>query len=187
MRCFVALDLDEAIRAKLVSAQRLFRDLPGKMAWVKPEQMHLTIKFLGDVPDEKLNPAAKLIEQCTQQVEAFDFSIGKLGAFPPSGRQIRVLWVGVDAPPDLTKLNELCEQAFVALDIPPETRMFSPHLTIARIKYTAQAEAFRRIITQHADFAIGTQLADRVVLYASELRPAGAVHTPLAAFPLRKR
>ena len=187
MRCFIALDLDESIRTKLASAQELFRDLPGNTAWVKPEQIHLTVKFLGDVPDKKLNQAARLLEQCTQQVKAFDFSIGNLGAFPPSGRQIRVLWVGVNAPPDLSKLNELCEQAFAELDIAPETRTFSPHLTIARIKYTAQAEDFRRVITQHADFAAGTQIADRVVLYASELQPAGAVHTPLATFPLRKR
>lgn len=187
MRCFIAINLDDAVKAALAKIQGKFRDLPGKVSWTNSDQMHLTLKFLGELPDDKIDQAAKLLEQCAGQVGTFDFTIAGLGAFPPGDRQLRVLWVGIDAPPELIKLNELCEQAFDELGVPAEKREFKPHLTIARIRQTKQPDTFRRVIAENKDFVAGTQSAEKVVLYASELEPTGAIHTPLATIALGKQ
>jgi len=184
MRCFLAIELDDVIKAQLGLAQSYFKDLAGKVSWVKPQQIHLTVKFLGEVPEEKIDQAARILQQCAGEVSPFEFSIEGLGAFPPSGRQIRVLWVGMTTPAELVKLNDLCQEAFVELGCPAERRKFTPHLTIARVRQTEQADAFRRIIAEHKDFTAGTQYADHVVLYSSQLNPSGAIHTPLATVPL---
>jgi len=186
MRCFIAIHLDDAIKSQLASAQAYFADLRGKVSWTKREQMHLTIKFLGEVPDERIKPVTDVLRTCAVQVDPFEFPVEQLGCFPASGSQLRILWVGVSAPAELVKLNDLLQQSYVELGYPAENRKFTPHLTIARVRHTNNADAYRTVIARHDDFSAGSQQAESVILFRSDLRATGAVYTRLATIPFGK-
>ena len=186
MRCFVALKLDDQIKVELLRGQQFFADLPGKVSWTKPQQMHLTLKFLGEVPDKEITGIIDVMKRAAQGVGAFDFKIAGLGAFPPGGKTLRILWAGIEAPQELVKLNDLLQHEFDEIGYPAEQRTFTPHLTLGRVKFVKRPDRYREIIDSHADFRAGIQHADSVILYQSELRREGAVYTPMATVELEK-
>jgi len=183
MRCFVAIELDQPIKQALLEAQRLFQDLPGRVNWVKPEQMHLTVKFLGDVPDQQVPDVAKVLQRCAGAAGPFQFRVGRLGCFPERG-PIRVLWAGVQAPQPLFDIQQACETALAELGFDPEQRRYSPHLTLGRVRFVKNSNVYRQVIEENTAFEAGVQTADRIVLLSSRLLRTGAVYTPVATLPL---
>jgi len=181
MRCFIAIHLDDAIKSLLREAQSYFDGLAGKVSWTRREQMHLTIKFLGDVPDDRVERAGAILKTCAARVEPFEFSVGRLGCFPPTGRQVRILWVGVTGPAELVTLNDLLQQSYVELGYPAEKRKFAPHLTIGRVRFTENAAAYRDVIARYADFKAAVQQVAKITLYRSDLRSTGAVYSPIVS------
>ena len=184
MRCFIALDLDDAIKSQLTTAQGWFGALKGKVSWTKREQMHLTIKFLGEVPDDMLAQVVDVLSNACLQVQPFEFDVAGLGCFPSSGRQLRIVWAGITAPTEMAKLNDLLQQGYVELGYEAEKRKFTPHLTIGRVRYVANAQAYRAVIGEHGDFIAGRQACDHVTLYRSDLEPTGAVYTAIETIPM---
>jgi len=178
MRCFVAIQLDQQITEVLAAAKQLFRDVQGKIAYVKREQIHLTLKFLADVPESKLPDVKSAVQTVATAAQPFEFSIAKLGCFPPRG-QVRVIWVGIDAPPQLLTLQQACEEQFAQIGFQLESRPFKPHLTIGRAKFLSDSTTCRQIIDANQTFHAGTQTVEKITLFSSQLKPTGAVHTPL--------
>ncbi len=185
MRLFVAVDLDEAARQAVV---RLVEDLRSRFAarglgrgtrWVEPRHLHLTIRFIGEVPDER----AQSIRQAVQprlSTRAFDLRLTGLGVFPPAGAA-RVLWVGVaEGAVGLAALHDEIDARLVAIGEPTESRPFSAHLTLARFKDLdrGRSEALRATI-QAVAADVGSCRIDAVTLYESRLGPAGPTYTPL--------
>jgi len=181
MRCFIAIELDEQIKHQLTVAQDLFRQLDGKISWVKPEQMHLTIKFLGSLPESKIADISEAMKTAISKthIKPFEFTIEGLGAFPQRGAP-RVLWAGVTLTKKKKKLHKSIDAELSLLEIPPDEREFTPHLTLARIRNKISPQACRNIIENNAGFIAGVQRVEHVILFASELKPTGAVYTPLA-------
>ena len=176
-RMFVAIDLPEEIKLAINS---LHCPLPGAK-WVAEEQIHLTLRFIGDVDDALL----KMIVASLSGIVAAPFSLAiqGVGCFPPK-RDPRVLWVGVAGSSALLGLQRDIEMALVRNGLEPEGRPFFPHITIARLKETPAARV-APFLRQHARIATRSFPVTQFVLYSSTLIPQGAIHHREALFPLR--
>jgi 2'-5' RNA ligase len=179
-RLFIAIALPAPVRAALVT---LVQPLPG-LAWTQPAQLHLTLRFLGDVPAEKIEPVMALL--ATVRVEPFVLPVEGVGAFPPKAPS-RVVWIGVGhGHPHLHQLRQRVDDALLAAVLTEfEVRTFHPHVTLARSTGHAAA-AIGHWLHLHREFAAPPFRVEAFDLCASELLPGGAVHTLLRRFALAK-
>ena len=183
-RTFLALDLDEPIRRQLDRTQRELDRVGAAVRWTKRAQLHVTLKFLGDVADEDLADVCELARQAAAEVEAFDFDVTGVTPGPPRG-SMRMVWVDiVDPTGRMAELNTRLEEACAAMGFGRENRRFHPHLTLGRIKGPRQLGELGRAVSAMAGRTFGTQPAERLIVYGSELRPQGPIYTPLAEVPL---
>ena len=155
----------------------------GDIHWVKNAQLHLTLKFLGHTPESSINNIIDHVEKITPNIKPFDLKIDKTGCFPVPTRP-RTLWLGVKGTLDpLLTMVESIETVLESLGFPRSDRAFSPHITLARIKYphkhTPNVDPFLKSSYDPIDFPV-----DRMQFFSSELLPSGAVHTILKTFPL---
>jgi 2'-5' RNA ligase len=177
-RLFLALPLPEPIRASLAG---LAQPLPG-VSWTRPAQLHVTLRFLGDVPVAQIDPLVARLS--TVSVASFVLPLEGLGTFPPKSPP-RVAWLGVGSGhPRLFQLRQRIDDALLASGMTLDLRHFHPHVTLARC--TEQATALPSWLHTHRDFAAPPFRVEAFDLYASELRPTGAVHTLKQRFPLAK-
>ena len=189
MRCFVAIELEEAIHQEIRRTQTLLKSNPSGRhgRWVRPEGIHLTLKFLGDVPADQIDTIAQAIRDATAGVAPFRVSYGGLGCFPNT-RFPRVIWIGVEDPAGtLLRLQKAVETHLSALGYPPERRAFHPHLTLARTRRVSKGDqaALGKLVERTQVDRLGDMLVREISLMRSELRSSGAVYTQLAAAPLR--
>jgi len=139
---FVAINFPETLRQSLWSATESLRAGVLPVRWVKPEAMHLTLKFLGEVGDERQGELVDALQRAAAASRAVTVTVGDFGVFPDA-RRPRVLWAGVSPEPGLELLQHHVEQEFGPLGFPPEGRPFRPHLTLGRVERDARAAAFR--------------------------------------------
>ena len=176
MRLFIAIELPDEIKRLL---GRMRTEIPGSR-WVPMEQIHLTLAFLGEVDDATL----KLLtaELASIQAPGFRLCFSATGCFPDR-RRPRVLWVGLEPEPLLNNLASLVRKAVLACNIPQEERPFSPHITLARLKFPATREVAPFLDQPQKDGLppIGVR---EFILFQSRLTPRGAVHTAINVFPL---
>ena len=179
-RLFVALALPEPVRAALVA---LAEPRPG-VNWTSPAQLHLTLRFLGDVPEEKIESVTAHLTSV--HVEPFLLPVEDIGVFPPKGPP-RVIWIGVGrGHPHLHQLRQRVDDALLAaglLDL--DVRSFHPHVTLARCTEHAAATVGHWLHT-HREFGAPPFRVEAFDLCASELRPGGAAHSLVRHFPLTK-
>lgn len=192
IRAFIAIELPEELRRQLSAIGQQIQEQAGEPArravrWVPAANMHLTLKFLGEVSSANLRVLARMLEAESARFAPFTFTVGELGAFPNT-RRPRVLWIGSEAPPALGHLQHAIDQETKRLGYPGEDRPYSPHLTLGRVNQNAHPEAvaqLARVLGTMKVGALGTVTVDAVHLFQSELRPAGSVYTSLARFPLK--
>ncbi len=187
MRCFIALDLDPAVKNGLARLQkRISGSLNlgrGDVTWVKDPAMHLTLKFLGDVPDADLMDVCRITEQVCRRHGRFDLAVEGLGHF--GGDIARVLWVGTgNGTAELLDLQKDLEDRLDEAGWPREGRGFSAHLTLARIKNPKAGASLVEASKAHQGARLGTTSVDSLVVYESQLRPEGPVYLPLGRYPL---
>lgn len=187
-RIFIALELDEALQRYLRGTIRqVAADLP-RFSWVNPSGIHLTLAFLGELSDEQLLQASQATEVAAQHVAPFDYRLSHLGIFG-SPRQPRVLWVGIEETLGrLQNLHRALNKELEQRGFEVEKRAFSPHLTLARIKISLQAEEQQRLqrILHSPQFAPSSALShvQQVSVMKSELARTGATYTCLRNYPL---
>jgi RNA 2',3'-cyclic 3'-phosphodiesterase len=190
IRSFIAIELPKTIQQQLDEIiSRLKSRHTSAVRWVPAHNIHLTIKFLGDVSPTNMDMLMNMLKAEVSQQPVFSISVGGLGAFPTPKRP-RVLWIGIDAPAQLAGLVHLVEAETVKLGYLSEDRPFSPHLTLGRVSQNATPDQVRQI----ADALAAEQVGElgraevrEVVLFKSELRPTGAEYAPLLKVPLQKR
>lgn len=175
-RLFVAIDLPESAKEAVVD---MGCKLPGAR-WVPKEQLHLTLRFIGDT-DDLTQP---VIRAALRQVVSprFSLALSGIGHFPP-GKHPRVLWVGMTASLQLSALQHQVELALMEAGIPPDERSFSPHITIARLRETP-APMVLSLEEREKAFATEPFRVPEFHLYASKLTSAGAIHTIVESYPL---
>lgn len=146
-----------------------------KLAWVPPEQMHITLKFFGELSDENATHVSQSLAAIAAAVPAFALTIGGIGTFPAAGR-VNVVWIGVQASSELSGLHGQCDELLSKFGSPPEDRPFAPHLSLGRNK---DHSASRNIRTVLADYVAGEPCVGRVegmTLYESILERTGPTH-----------
>ncbi|MHC4288786.1 MAG: RNA 2',3'-cyclic phosphodiesterase [Planctomycetota bacterium] len=186
MRLFVALDIEPQVRERIATIQQqLKRDLnlPDKaVRWVRPEQIHLTLKFLGEVRDRLIPQVCDAMMRAVTECEGFDLQIQGLGVF---GRPARVVWAGCRESEELIKIYTRLEDAFEQIGWDKERRPFAGHLTICRIKNAAAGRDLAGAVQGYADELLGPVSVDRVRLYESQLGRCGPEYNAVCTVPLK--
>ena len=178
LRLFVAFDVPEARKDSVETAVRTL-DVPGAR-WTGRQSWHVTLKFLGPTPEERLSEVTGVVEQAASASPPARTSLDGIGAFP-GFRRARVLWVGMADPGGvLAAMARTLEEAFAQHGFPAEGRPWTPHLTVARLKVPAALSLEPgQVHLDEQPFEVG-----QVVVFRSHLKPGGAVYEPLAGFPL---
>jgi 2'-5' RNA ligase len=177
VRTFIACELPRSVRSAIADYVQALRVLPGRVSWVKPENIHLTLKFLGDVPEKNLDEIAAALREASQGFHPMQTTAKGCGVFP-NARHPRVLWVGLeDESGILQKLAAEIDQRLRQLGFPKEDRRFSPHLTIGRVR----DGAVDKIITamQERPFIIQPVQFTEIILMRSQLHAGGSIYTPI--------
>ncbi len=191
-RLFIAVELPTPVVNALsdLRAQLVKIAPPRSVRWVRPEGIHLTLKFLGDTPADRRRDIERGMAQAAQAVAGrapFSVTVGELGCFPNFSRP-RVVWVGIGGALDaLHALRDAIEATIAPLGYPTESRAFSPHLTLGRVSKSASRDevaALGRALQQVKVGVLGEVAVDAISLIRSQLRPDGAVYTQLAHIQL---
>jgi 2'-5' RNA ligase len=181
VRLFVALEIPPAVRENLANFIKQLRPLAPQPRWVRPENLHVTLKFIGETPTNKLD-AIRAALAAIRSAQAMTIEFRGLGFFPNEKRP-RVFWAGMEASPNLKMFAADIEQATGKLGIPPEQRPFSPHLTLARFEPPRLPEKLRAPVQENATREFGSLAAKEFHLIESKLKPSGAEYTTLESFP----
>lgn len=184
-RVFLAVDIDAALRRRVEQFLDRCRATGAEVNLVAAKNLHLTVKFLGDVPDAQIAEVCRAAEETARGIAPWDLELSGVGAFPHLGRPT-TLWIGCAAGrTELTNLAGQLDAALETLGFPPESRPFSAHLTFGRIKRaSAGLPALKTLLQANTQEAFGSTRIDRLIVFASDLKPAGPVYTPLAECPL---
>jgi RNA 2',3'-cyclic 3'-phosphodiesterase len=195
MRIFIGIDLDDEVRAMIARFLEGVRGFAPDARWVRPESLHITLKFIGEQKPEQVDAISERLRRA--EGRAMDIRLGGHGFFP-TAKAPRVFWIGIQAGPELAALATNIDAAVAELGIPREDRPFSPHLTLARAGGGSGSPKWRKGDGPNSAFAVlekrlgamrefdfGTMTAREFILYQSQLSPKGSKYTKLQRFPLK--
>lgn len=189
VRSFVAIQLNDQIKEKLDETQALLKGkgIGDQVRWVRPGGIHITLKFLGDVPVDRVKEIVLAVKHACEGVSPFSLTFGGLGCFPSVSRP-NVVWIGVQGDTrKLTNLQDRIEDSLAILGFPPEKRKYTPHLTLGRVgRHVNRRERGRLggLIQTQSIETLGEMEAHEVSLMKSVLSPAGARYSRLAVVKL---
>lgn len=192
LRTFIAVDIPSPLQHSIQQKTASLRQALGTslVRWVAVENLHLTLKFLGDVSSASIDMLAPMLRAEADLIHVFDMQVSGLGTFPGLKRP-RVLFIGIQAPAGLEALARGIESACARLGYEADAkgkRDFSPHLTIGRVRQDLPPESqqkIRAVLAATAIDSLGTARVDSVHLYKSELKPTGSAYTKLYSAPLK--
>ncbi|HSD28708.1 MAG TPA: RNA 2',3'-cyclic phosphodiesterase [Vicinamibacteria bacterium] len=176
VRAFIAVELDARLREAIAELQARLRPRLGPIRLVRPEGIHLTLRFLGSTTPEQIETMRPLLAAAASACPPAEMPVTGLGTFPERGSP-RVLWLGLEAPPCIHDLQRACTRAALEAGFEKEDRPFKAHLTLGRWRHRGP-----RPELPPAD--LGATRLETLVLFQSQLRPGGAVYTPLERFAL---
>ncbi len=186
IRCFLAIDLPEGLRPGLALVQGELKKAQADVRWVPPGNIHITLKFFGNVADAEIPTIIEAAREVSATQAPLTLKVTGAGAFP-NVRSPRVVWLGLggDMLP-LTQFFHRLEKAFAALDYPPETRAFNPHLTLGRVRSPEGriqlSRAIEKLVVDWPPFVV-----KEIILFQSVLSPKGSTYTPLEVIKLSER
>lgn len=184
MRSFVAAELSPEVRARLAGLQRELAGLPLRVSWVRPEGIHLTLKFLGEVAPDRRAAIESSLRPAGLAIPPFTLKAEGLGTFPEQGPP-RVIWVGLGGDTGAAgALQRSIERALEPMGFAPEPRPFRPHLTLGRVKGSRGGDDWRPALRRAGGVGAGRFEVREYALFESRLGPGGAAYTVLARFPL---
>lgn len=181
MRAFIAVELPEPVRQALRREQARFREVCPDAKWTRPEGIHLTLKFLGDISTQQETQVRDALSGM-EPFEKFTVRVQGFGFFPGAKRP-RIFWVGLEAPPELARLAGKVETALTALGFPPEKRAFKPHLTLARFKVPRPQPRLEALLAVQNSPLLESFEVSEFFLWESRLLPGGAEYHKVARFP----
>lgn len=181
VRTFVAVEASPAVRQRAAEMIRQLAPLATGIKWVEPQNLHITVKFLGDVTTERLPEVCQAVQKAAAGVATFEFDVFGAGAFPRVDRP-RTIWLGNRrGEAEMAQLSRKIETALEKLGFPREGRRFQAHLTIGRVRQGGPGLAeFARRLREMQQVEVGSFAVDEVVVFSSQLGPQGPTYTPLA-------
>jgi 2'-5' RNA ligase len=186
VRLFLAINLTPEVRHTIAEAAAPLKAIAPELSWVKEDKIHLTVKFLGEQPEEMAAKVTEAMRSVGTRNRTIDVEIGGVGAFP-NFRRPRVVWIGVTPDPKLELLHHDVESACESLGLPVDGKPFRPHLTLARVKSRAtDPRALRDLASAAKEVAYVEEVViDAVDLMESELTTSGSRYRVIASTPLR--
>lgn len=186
IRSFIAIELPTDTKNALGELLEGLKTYGPRVSWVKKENIHLTIKFLGNIHEQKIKQIKEIMEKATKDIPHFSLKPIRLGAFPDSKRP-RVIWVGLSGEIALLeKFYVNLEKGLETLGFEREERKFKPHFTLGRVKKASHGERLAEAIAKYSNFSTPSFLVQDIVLFKSELHPQGAKYTALERVDLKK-
>lgn len=184
VRAFVAVNLEPGLKEALAHVQQRLKETRADVGWVRPENIHLTLKFLGQVGENRLGAVGEALGAAARGFGSFRLVLGGLGAFPQP-RAARVIWIGISHGAEaVAKLQARVETGLEPLGFPREQRPFSAHLTLGRVRGPGHREQLAVALSSMPTEPVGEMVLDRIELMKSDLGPEGARYSVLQSFPL---
>lgn len=183
MRCFIAIDFPEEIKKEFRKILEVVSPLSKDVKWVPIENIHVTIKFLGEVEDTLIQKISQRLIEVSCRHNPFSIEIKGVGMFP-NERRPNVLWVGINKPEPLTNLYQDIEDSLIDLGFSKEKREFSPHVTIGRVKNPKNITPVIKTLNEYRDKVFGIATITDFFLMKSILLPLGAKYSKLSTFKL---
>jgi RNA 2',3'-cyclic 3'-phosphodiesterase len=183
IRTFVCIDITESIKERIAALQTELRRLDAQVSWVRPANIHLTLKFLGDVAKARIPQVIQAVQHATGSCSLFQVRVQGTGCFP-SPRRPSVLWVGLkEIPEALARLHRTLEDELAKAGFAREAKPFNPHLTIGRIRNPRNASQLAESLIKRG-FEGESFSAHEVIVMKSQLDPRGATYTPQAVLAI---
>lgn len=184
LRTFIAIDIPPWVKEQIAGIQNRFKSLDLNASWVRPENIHLTLKFLGDIDPQRVPLIKETMTRALNPIPKFSVWLGGLGVYPDLKRP-RVLWVGLrDSQGALETLHEKTDDALNSLGFPKEPRKFSPHLTFGRLKSQKGKSSLEKALQEGPEIESDPFEISSVKFYQSQLTRTGSIYTALDKFIL---
>ena len=184
MRTFIAIDFDKEIKDTILSLIQKWDTGDRNIRWVKDQGMHLTLKFLGEVSEDKITEVKSVLANIAKDYPSFRLSLKGTGSFPPGTRHPRVIWIGIEMNEILQNIQTRVENELHKIRFPKEKRKFHPHLTLGRVKGPQNLETVMESLEQHKETHFGRMTVNTITFFKSTLKPTGAEYTILSEFYL---
>jgi 2'-5' RNA ligase len=186
VRTFIAIDLDAGLKDSLQALVGELGRLPGSknVRWVGAGGMHLTLKFLGEISEERAARVSSALGEVALRHRAFELTLAGTGVFPPGRRDPRVLWVGITSAAPLLALQEDIEAEMDRQGFEREKRRFHPHLTLGRVKFPSRLDPLIEELNKYESRVFGEMRVEKFIFFQSILKPSGAEYTVLKEFAL---
>jgi 2'-5' RNA ligase len=182
IRCFISIEFPEGLKASIARQTGFLREGEGRdIKWVSPGSLHLTLKFLGYVPEERIEEIGVLLTGAVKGSKPFALQVAGTGVFP-SERRPRVIWLGIKGPDSLLKLRQSVEDALEKAGFEKGAEAFSPHLTIGRLKSPRPVLGLVSALSTLKETVFGNIMVGNICLMKSELRPSGSIYTKIEDF-----
>jgi 2'-5' RNA ligase len=187
LRTFIAIDLGKPIRDRLVALQQTLARAGTEVKWVEPENLHVTLLFLGEVDDRAVVELCRAVTDCCAGLAGFRLEVERVGCFP-NPRRPRTVWAGVgEGTQEVVALHDALEPPLLELGCyRREDRPYTPHITLGRVRGDRSTDPLAAALNRHAGWQAGVAEVREVLVMSSELTPAGPVYTVLSRSPLKK-
>jgi 2'-5' RNA ligase len=185
LRSFIAIELSETAKSALAELQQELKKTGADVRWVKPENIHLTLKFLGNIEKNIIDSIVQILTGTCNKFEVFTLEIKGTGVFP-SVKSPRVIWVSANGKTTVTGIQLEIETGLSSLGFEREKRTFTPHLTLGRFKTSQGKRPLLDKVELFKDNSYGVIDVRSISIMRSDLSPAGAKYTRIAEIPLRK-
>src|SRR5262245_58439263 len=181
LRTFIAVDLEPAVHSRVVSLRETLARTGADVKWVEPDNLHVTLLFLGEVEDRAVNEVCQAVTGCCAERTGFPMTVGKVGAFP-NLRRPRTLWVGVgEGTQEMVALHDALEKVLLKLGCyRREERAYTPHITLGRIRSDRVDDRLVQALTKQADWDGGQMWVREVRVMNSQLTPKGPVYSVMS-------
>lgn len=180
MRTFVAIALDKKIKDSLSALIRNLDTVGRNIRWVKPQGMHLTLKFLGEISQDKVSEVESVLGKIAKDYLPFPLCFKGTGTFPSGARFPRIVWGGIGKSDSLERIQTRVENELQKIHFPRDKRKFHPHLTLGRVKNPQNLDTVIRTLDLHKESDFGEMTVNRITLFKSTLKPSGAEYTVLS-------
>jgi len=184
LRSFIAIELDETVKSALAELQQEFKEYRADVKWVKPDNIHLTLKFLGNIKEESAEKIIKIMEKVCGQYNPFNLNIKGVGMFP-NLRAPRVLWIGIENKEVIKPLQKEIDYGMESIGFQRDNKNFKPHLTLCRFRSSIGKNGLLQAVKPHERDSLGTITVKYITFMRSDLNPAGAQYTKIAEVPLK--
>ena len=184
MRCFISISIPDGIKKGMTAIQERLKKAGADVSWTRPEGMHLTLKFLGEIEEERLKEIGTALSLSVIGIKPFSLDVSGIGTFPDI-RRPRVIWIGLkEDGNNMIELQRNVEKELEKLGFAAEKRGFTPHITLGRIRSPKNIERLLNLVDEEKAIDLDGFEVTNIHLMQSELRPAGAIYTELISVEL---